>query len=611
MGPWLQSGNPGPLSCLCKQIQFSEIYDMTSSNAGLPSPEPSPETSPKTVPPQRASKMGFLPSQVRATLATVAVIAVLGIGSLPWLMSSPARISKLVADAVPALQAAVRFGSVKLGWMGPMVFEDIHIVPHDGSREPASIKRVELSHGLAGILLSLGDLGRVRVEGLDANVEFDADRNSNLKGLFFPALAGPGAAARPHNGKPGAVRMQLDVVGAVVRMIGPWADEPWVSDPISVQARLAPSADATRSEWTVAPVQLLADARLEPAVAQGVLAYIAPVMAGATRTSGRFSLRINSATLPVGAAEGGRVSGVLAMHAVDLGPGPLAQRAIQSLPFNLPVPQSIRIADESHVEFQLADRRMSHKGLAFGVPLAKPGQRLDIRSSGSVGLDDKTLDIKLELPIPADLPQDRPLLAALSGRTFSVGVGGMLGEPRIDFDGSLRANAGGVVAELIDRLRGSGGPQAARQPVGPPRPLAPPAPAWKPDASAGKDSKTTTPDAAKPAATPAAAPANDGANADARQQAGAPATADKIKSALPPDMKTDPTAEAVIDLVGGLLGEVAKRRAERQAAEAANPQQTPPPRGRLLRRLIQPQAPPQATPPAATPPLQPVPPPAG
>ena len=561
--------------------------------------------------------MAILSSQVRATLATVAVIAVLGIGSLPWLMSSPARMSKLVADAVPALQAAVRFGSVKLGWMGPLVFEDIHIVPHDGSREPASIKRVELSHGLAGIILSLGDLGRVRVEGIDATVEFDADRNSNLKGLFSPALAGPGAAARPHNGKPGAVRMQLDVVGAIVRMIGPWADEPWVSDPINVQASLAPSADGTRSEWTVEPVQLLADAKLEPAVAQGVLAYIAPVMANATRTSGRFSLRINAATLPVGATEGGHVSGVLAMHAVDLGPGPLAQRAIESLPFNLPIPQSIRIADESHIEFALADRRMSHKGLAFGVPLAKPGQRLDIRSSGSVGLDDKTLQLKLELPIPADLPQDRPLLAALSGRTFSVGVGGLLGEPRIDFDGSLRANAGGVVAELIDRLRGSGGPQAARQPAGPPRPLAPPAPAWKPNASAGKASETVAnPDPAKldpaklDAAKPTEAPDGDGANTDTRQQAGGPSTADKIKSALPPDMKTDSTADAVIDLVGGVLEEVAKRRAERQAAETANPQQAEPPRrGRLLRRLIQPPAP-QATPvPAdATPPLQPVPP---
>jgi hypothetical protein len=568
--------------------------------------------------------MSFLSSQVRATLATVAVIAALGIGGLPWLISSPSRMSKLVADAVPALQAAVRFGSVKLGWIGPLVFEDIHIVPHDGRREPASIKRVELSHGLAGILLSLGDLGRVRVEGLDATVEFDADRNSNLKGLFFPALAGPGAAARPHNGKPGALRMQLDVVGAVVRMIGPWADDPWVSDPINVQARLAPAADGTRSEWTVEPVQLLADAKLEPAVAQGVLAYIAPVIAGATRTSGRFSLRINGATLPVGAAEGGHVSGVLAMHAVDLGPGPLAQRAIESLPLNLPIPQSIRIADESHVEFQLADRRMSHKGLAFGVPLAKPGQRLDIRSSGSVGLDDKKLDLKLELPIPADLPQDRPLLAALSGRTFSLGVGGMLGEPRIDFDGSLRANAGGVVAELIDRLRGSGGPQAARQSVGPPRPQSPPAPAWKPNDAVGTASKATTPaatpdpaksDAAKSdPAKPAGSSDGDAAKADARQQAGPPSTADKIKSALPPDMKTDPTAEAVIDLVGGVLGEVAKRRAERQANDAANPQGQQPRRGRLLRRLMQPEPsapiPPQATPPAGStpaPPLQPVP----
>ena len=585
---------------------------MTAPDAGLPSPESAPS--------KRASSMAFLSSQVRATLAIVAVIAVLGIGSLPWLMSSPARLSKLVADAVPALQATIRFGSVKLGWLGPLVFEDIHIVPHDGRREPASIKRVELSHGLAGILLSLGDLGRVRVEGLDANVEFDADRNSNLKGLFFPALAGPGATDRTRAKKPGAVRMQLDVVGAVVRMTGPWADEPWVSDPINVQARLAHSADGTRSEWTVEPVQLLADARLEPAVAQGVLAYIAPVMAGATRTSGRFSLRINGATLPVGATEGGHLSGVLAMHAVDLGPGPLAQRVIESLPFNMPIPQSIRIADESHVEFQLADRRMSHKGLAFGVPLAKPGQRLDIRSSGSVGLDDKTLDLKLELPIPADLPQDRPLLAALSGRTFSVGVGGMLGEPRIDFDGSLRANAGGVVAELIDRLRGAGGPQAARQPAGPPRPLAPPAPGWKPNASAGKDSETAaTPDPAKPdAAKPDETLNGDGANANTRQQAGTPSTADKIKSAVPPDMKTDPTAEAVIDLVGGVLGEVAKRRAERQAAEAANPQQSPPPRrGGLLRRLIQPPAPtqqaPQAPPAPAspTPPLQPVPQPAG
>ena len=593
----------------------------------MPTPNEGPIASEVPVQPPRpvAPRRGFLSSQVRATLATAAVVGLLGLVSVPWLLSSPSRVSKLVAKAIPGLQADVRFGGVKLGWMGPLVLDDIHVVPRDGSREAITIRRVEIGHGLAGIILSLGDLGRLRVEGLEANVVFDADRNSNLKGLLRPADGDEGfnvPEGKVRTARRSPVRLQLDVVGAIVRIDGPWSPEQWVSDPIHVQATLGPAANGQWSEWNVEPVQLLADAQLEPAVAQGVLAYIAPIMADATRTGGRFSLRLNGAKLPVGVPEGGHLSGVLAMHAVDLGPGPLVMRIIDSLPFKLPTPPSIRIADQSHVEFQLAERRVWHKGLAFGVPLAKPGQRLDLQSSGSVGLDDKALDLKLELPIPADLPQDRPLLASLAGRTFSVRVGGILGEPRVNFDGTLRATAGDVVAELVGRLRGGGAAPVPRQPQAP-QPAAmpqPPAPGWRPDASAGKVAEAATPAAggAAGAASAAAAPAAEGPDVDARRPAGEPSTADTIKSALPPDMKTDPTADAVIDLVGGVLGEVAKRRAERQAAEAANPQQAQPPRrGRLLRRFLQPQTPPQAAPPAApaapsaapaaTPPLQPVP----
>ena len=563
---------------------------------------PTTETPPPAAPAAHAARRGFLSSQVRATLATGAAVALLGLASVPWLLASPSRISGLVARAMPQLKADVRFGGVKLGWLGPLVLEDIHVVPHEGGREAISIRRVEISHGLAGILLSLGDLGRLRVEGLQADVVFDADRNSNLKKMFQAtpaAIASDAPAAdRPQPARHSPVRLQLDVVNAIVRIAGPWSAEQWVSDPINVRARLAPSVNGPWSEWNVEPVQLLADARLEPAVAQGVLAYIAPVMADATRTGGRFSLRLEGATLPVGAPEGGRLSGVLSMHAVDLGPGPLVMNIIRSLPFALPAPPAIRIADQSHVEFHLADRRVWHKGLEFGVPLSKPGQRLELQSSGSVGLDDKALDLKLDLPIPADLPQDRPLLASLAGRTFSVRIGGVLGEPRVNFDGSLRATAGDVVAELVGRLRGTGRPPVVRppqaaQPAAMPQP---PAPAWRPNAEAA-----AAPDAA--AAAVSEAPATGGSD---QSPAAAPSTAERIQSAFPPDAKgkTDATTDAVIDLVGGVLEEVAKRRAERQAAEAASPQQAPPPRrGRLLRRLMQPQAPA----PAATPPLQPIP----
>jgi hypothetical protein len=245
------------------------------------------------------------------------------------------------------------------------------------------------------------------------------------------------------------------------------------------------------------------------------------------------------------------------MHEVDLGPGPLAKNIMQSLPGRLQLPTSVRISDDSNVEFHLADRRVWHKGLEFGLPLANPGQRLDINSSGSVGLDDKSLDLKLALPIPADLPADRPLLASLAGKSISVGIGGMLGEPKVNFDGSIRATAGEVAAELIDRLRSRG------QPL-PPRPADAPAPNWVPPQKSGED--------AKPAET----------------------TAEKlndIKSKLPAEISQNPSADAVIDLVGGVLDEVAKRRAERAAAAAENPDAAPPPRrGRLLRRIQPPPA---------------------
>jgi hypothetical protein len=432
------------------------------------------------------------------------------------------------------------------------VLENITVVPRVGGEPPIRIRRIEVSHGLAQILLSAGDVGRLRIEGLEADVVYDANRRSNFQGLFVPAAAEAPSSAAPR-ARRSPVRLRLEVADAIVRIDGPWTQEPWVSAPINVRAALGPAADGAWSEWVIEPVQLLADARMEPGVAQGVLAYIAPVLADATRTSGRFSLRLDGARLPVGQPAAGTIAGVLAMHEVVLGPGPLVTRLIESLPIQLPAPPAIRIADESHVAFRVADGRVWHEGLEFGLPLAKPGQRLDVHSSGSVGIEDKSLDLKLALPIPADLPPDRPLLAALAGKSVSVGIGGVLGQPKVNFDGSIKAAAGDVVADLLNRIR-NGAPPPSPVPVPPAGSNggSPPAPGWKPDA-------------------PVPAPEASGTAVAAG----------------------DPTAAAIVDLVGGVLDEVAKRRAERRAAEAANPDQAPPRRGRLLRRLL---PPPEGTP---------------
>ncbi|MFM8378571.1 MAG: hypothetical protein ACKOB1_04510 [Planctomycetia bacterium] len=551
---------------------------------------------PRRPAPAAAAPRPFFGPLVWTTLWTALAAVLLGAAAVPWLLSDPARISRFIARVAPGLQADVSIGSAKIGWAGPIVIDDVKIVPRSGARPPLSIKRIEGSHGLVAMLLSGGDLGRFRVEGLESDVVFDTDRTSNLTGLVLPEEAA-GAGGGSPGPRRSPLRMRFEIDDAIARIEGPWAAEPWVSDPTDVKGALGPLADGSASAWTIEKVQLLREAKMEANVAQGVLAYIAPVLADATRTSGRFSLRLDGATFPVGAPEAARLAGVLSMHEVDVGPGPLATKVLDSLPGRLELPRSIRVADDSTVEFHLASRRVWHKGLEFGIPLAKPGQRLDIESSGSVGLDDRSLDLKLSLPVPVDLPSDRPLLAALAGKSISIGVGGVLGEPKVNFDGSIRAAAGGVVTDLVDRLRNRG--QAI-----PPRPTPTPAPKWVPPQvdAVPAPAPAPAPDAAPADRDPAAGKPDTGASA-APAAKPAPATTaerlDQLKSRLPADVSGDPAASAVIDLVGGVLDEVAKRRAERAAANAENPEGSPSPGprrgGRLLRRIIQPPATPAET----------------
>lgn len=494
-------------------------------------------------------------------MAVVAIVllAVLSFGSVPLLLSDTDRLSRWIAQAVPELQADVTIGSARIGWTGPIVLEDVRVVPHDGAVQPLRIGRIEGNHGLAAMLLSWGDLGRIHLGGLEGHLAFDAARTSNLVNLFKKRPAADRVARAPTRSP---VRMRLETDDAVLRITGPWTLEPWVSEPITVRAALAPSAEGTTSAWTIEPVEVFADARMEPGVAHGVLAYVAPVLADATRTSGRFSLWLDNARFPVGDPAGATLSGKLAMHEVVLGPGPLVLGIFEALPGRLPAPPQVRIADESHVTFRLENQRVWHEGLEFGLPLAKPGQRLDVASSGWVSLPDNALDVMLRLPIPADLPQDRPLIAALAGKTISVGIGGELGRPAVNFNGSIRATAGEVVADLVDRLRGNvqGNP-------GEPRPFPRPEPPM------------ATP--ARPIPVPqGAAPGTGQTPATARL----PENPDGAVAGEAGNVARTPQAGDVIDLVGGMLGEVARRRAERRAAAEENPE-APPPRvgGGLLR----------------------------
>jgi len=115
--------------------------------------------------PVATSRSGTAWSLIRWLVFSLLLAIVAVIACLPAIVGTPERVTKLIATAIPELAADVKPASVRLGWFGPIVLEDLAIVPRNGDRTPLEVHRVEVEHGLAGILLSAGNLGRVRIEG--------------------------------------------------------------------------------------------------------------------------------------------------------------------------------------------------------------------------------------------------------------------------------------------------------------------------------------------------------------------------------------------------------------------------------------------------------------
>ena len=529
--------------------------------------------------PSRSARPLFTVGVVLAAVAAVAIV------TLPNWLVSPTGVRQFLLRSIPGLKGDVKVQAASIGWFSPLSIRGLSLVPAEGGSPPISVAEIEGDRGLLAILMERGRLGRIDVDGLALDLVFDEQHVSNLQRLIGrppprPATGRPPAepsAPTPSETTGTDERVRVVVEGAIIRVRGPWTKDRWESEPIDLELALRRTTAGDR-EWSLAPVALLDHARLEPSVAAGILAYAAPILADATRTSGEFSLVIDEARWPAGRGEEATVSGMLTLHEVDVGPGPLVQGLVQSLPGRLPAPPTIRVAEASRVRFRQANRRVWHEGLAFGLPLAKPGQRLDIESTGSVGIDDRSLDLVLSLPIPADLPQDRPLLAALAGKTLRLQVEGNLDEPRLKLDESLKQTVTAVAGDVLDNLRKQRAGEAVETK---------PEPVGSVDRSTDRDSNL--------GGQPTAAAAGQTGPDDSE---GTAAKLNQLKGMLPAEVSEDPTTDAVIDAVGGLLDEVARRRAARKQEQAERETESDPgtkpsdskqnrPARRLLRQLLE------------------------
>jgi hypothetical protein len=502
------------------------------------------------------------------------LLACAAVALLPQWLVSAGGIRQLIVRSVPNLRGDVFVGAASIGWFAPLEIRDIEFRSARSGPTPIRIGSIKGTQGLLEIIRKGGRLGLITVNDTELHLAYDENHVSNLQ-----ETVGIEPQTRQLSNQPESTplpqqptgpldeRVRIAVKDARVRIDGPWTSTPWESDAIDVEAVLNQYTDGTK-EWALTPVTLLDHAQLNPSVAAGALAYAAPILANTTRASGEFSLVIDEARWIAGEEKTATIDGDLTLHAVDIGPGPMVAKIIAALPGQLPVPPTVRIAESSKVHFRKSDRRIRHEGLAFGIPLKTSGDRLDITSEGFVGIDDRSIDLTLSLPIPDSLPTDRPLFAALAGKTIKASVEGTLDDHKLQLDASLKRTAADVATDFIRELRN----KKNQTP---------------PEEGSGKTRATPEQQPLSPADNPGMKSPKSQKTSD--EKVGNAKKLDQLKGLLPTDISDDPTTDAVIDAVGGLLDEVAKRRAEREQMKSKESSDTPQqdrPARRFLKKLL-------------------------
>lgn len=248
------------------------------------------------------------------------------------------------------------------------------------------------------------------------------------------------------------------------------------ADPVNVPVgtgrfRARPEIPLDREPLTayLGPGPILDDVALTEDMCRTWLMYVSPLMSNATAVDGRFSLHMDNAVIPLGAAGQGVATGKLLMQEGRVGPGPLADEILRMVgPIVQAAGRQLNPDDmvwmnmpRQAIPFQMKDGRVTHGVMTFIVVGG-----VIVTSQGSVGTADRSLDLLLEFRLPEEWLNRGPILAALKGEALQIKVGGTLDKPQVDNKpflefgrrAGIKAGVGAIFKILENRQRRRGGP---------------------------------------------------------------------------------------------------------------------------------------------------------
>jgi hypothetical protein len=187
---------------------------------------------------------------------------------------------------------------------------------------------------------------------------------------------------------------------------------------LAPKVRLAPEP----KELTMPAGPLAEKVQITPDMCDMFLKYIAPVLADVADARGEFSIVLTRCRLPISDPTMGELAGNFIVHNVEIGPGPLIREMAILMDRETPA----KLRQESSVAFNMRGGRVYHENMELLFP------DFTIRTRGSVGINDQTLSVVAEMPVPPKWLVNNPAASALKGQTLALPIGGTLSHPQLD-----------------------------------------------------------------------------------------------------------------------------------------------------------------------------------
>lgn len=355
-------------------------------------------------------------------------------------------------------QFSLKIEDVQLGWFRPLAFRGLQLTVSEGAENQdqrgsqlVSIKSIQSDRSLLGFLWGGRNLGTIEV--IEPNIDIRLLENGNNLERIVRAIEGKKAPVAPTSSKKTPPKMDVTIVvkGFHVSVTDVDTGQPVMVIP-PVDTAISYKSLDVNSQVVIEPTKVLDRVVITQELVHLGLAKAVPLLAQSTEFDGSVSLECQQITVPLEHPEESTGSAQLTLHqvrSVPTHPTILTCLDILGRLFQTEVPHELVFVDGSRINVEVGGGVVKHGGVRAGLP--RVDQRLQIATSGAVGIKDRSLILDIEIPVPLAQLARKESIKQLGVPSITLPVRGTLEEPELDWK-TLREDSAGLLSVMSSVL---------------------------------------------------------------------------------------------------------------------------------------------------------------